>query len=296
MMAIVDAFIFLALAVAFVAANGLLCHILARVAATVNPHPSTAWYVPNLIGYARIAAIGVMIQRHAVGDAFGACVSYAVSATLDGYDGYFARKLGQCSKFGEALDVVADNAARAALWALVAALPHARAYAGLCALPVVLEHTCMACTHAPSYAAMTADVNWKDPAAPREPTPWLLRRIFANGFKNPLGATAVGGLFFLPFLLYVHCAVALDPAAFPGNMLPAVFGANAGGLPASPADLARWAAALPASTRALGAWLVAGRALCASAELYLVGKHARALLATDRADASRTEEEKKKAT
>ncbi len=48
----------------------------------------------------------------------------------------------------------------------------------------------------------------------------------------------------------------------------------------APRGNGHWAAALPASTRALGAWLVAGRALCASAELYLVGKHARALLAT----------------
>ena len=284
---------FVILAGSFVAANAIACFTIGVLATKVNPRPSTLFFVPNLIGYIRLGAVLAMLSLHVRGDAFGAALCYAACATLDGFDGYYARKLGQCSKFGEALDVAADNAARAALWVLAACELRghgAHGCAALCAVPIALEYTCAACTHAPSYAAMTADVNWKDPsAALGEAMPWLLQRIFANGFKNPLGATAIGGLFFLPFLVYVHCAVALDGSKFPGSALPAVFTADAGGLPASPAagDVARWAAALPASTVALGVWLVAGRALCAAAEVWLVGKHARVLLATDRADAAR---------
>ncbi|KAJ1648232.1 phosphatidylinositol synthase 1 (CDP-alcohol phosphatidyltransferase1) [Coemansia asiatica] len=67
------------------------------------------WFVPNLIGYSRVALTGVavysMYNEHPALMFF----SYALSELLDAADGHYARKLGQCSKFGEVLDMVTDR-------------------------------------------------------------------------------------------------------------------------------------------------------------------------------------------
>lgn len=77
------------------------------------------FYVPNLIGYLRlICALGILFF-HTRENYWNVALSYSASVILDFFDGYFARALNQCSKFGEFLDVLADNIARTFLWICV---------------------------------------------------------------------------------------------------------------------------------------------------------------------------------
>mmetsp|Transcript_21048 Transcript_21048/g.47478 ORF Transcript_21048/g.47478 Transcript_21048/m.47478 type:complete len:223 (+) Transcript_21048:219-887(+) len=90
-------------------------------------------YIPNLIGYARIAAMLVSFYL-----AFGctsptdcdvnradyktAVLFYMMNFAGDLVDGYAARALDQCSKYGGVLDMVTDRTSTAGLCALLATL------------------------------------------------------------------------------------------------------------------------------------------------------------------------------
>jgi CDP-diacylglycerol--inositol 3-phosphatidyltransferase len=73
-----------------------------------------ALYVPNLIGYARIA---LALTAFAVADRMpGTCVAlYGLSFVMDELDGRFARLLGQTSTLGAVLDMVTDRVATTGL-------------------------------------------------------------------------------------------------------------------------------------------------------------------------------------
>ncbi|KAJ1888530.1 phosphatidylinositol synthase 1 (CDP-alcohol phosphatidyltransferase1) [Kickxella alabastrina] len=80
------------------------------------------WFVPNLIGYSRVAltaiAVYSMYNEHPTLMFF----SYALSELLDAADGHYARKLNQCSKFGEVLDMVTDRCTTTVLLTYLAQL------------------------------------------------------------------------------------------------------------------------------------------------------------------------------
>ena len=66
--------------------------------------------IPNLISFTRLAAIPVFWWLLLGADNVAAAtVLFAVIATTDWVDGYLARRLGQVSKLGKALDPVADR-------------------------------------------------------------------------------------------------------------------------------------------------------------------------------------------
>jgi CDP-diacylglycerol--inositol 3-phosphatidyltransferase len=71
-------------------------------------------FVPNLIGYARVLllclAFNYMTTHYRT-----TVLLYALSAFLDAVDGYAARILNQCSKFGAVLDMLTDRVATASL-------------------------------------------------------------------------------------------------------------------------------------------------------------------------------------
>lgn len=71
-------------------------------------------YVPNLIGYARILLLiftyWFMVDHYIISIFF-----YSLSSILDAFDGYYARKLNQSSKFGGLLDMLTDRGATACL-------------------------------------------------------------------------------------------------------------------------------------------------------------------------------------
>ncbi|KAL4451458.1 hypothetical protein ABPG75_007120 [Micractinium tetrahymenae] len=82
-------------------------------------HPNVYVYVPNLIGYARVAAalyaFAVALQHPTA-----AVLAYAASFVCDELDGRFARKLNQCSTLGSVLDMVTDRLATTCLLAVLA--------------------------------------------------------------------------------------------------------------------------------------------------------------------------------
>lgn len=66
--------------------------------------------LPNVISFTRLAAIPVFWWLVLGADEIAtATILYAVVATTDWVDGYLARRLGQVSRLGKALDPVADR-------------------------------------------------------------------------------------------------------------------------------------------------------------------------------------------
>lgn len=69
-------------------------------------------YVPNLLTYARVAAIPavvVMMFRADPKSSYIACVLYVIASTTDYFDGWLARRMGQTSLVGKFLDPLADK-------------------------------------------------------------------------------------------------------------------------------------------------------------------------------------------
>lgn len=82
---------------------------------------SVFFYVPNLIGYARLVLLFGFYMLAFVRWRLAA-VCYVLSFAGDLFDGYFARKLGQSSSFGYVLDMVTDRIATAGLLSVLGAL------------------------------------------------------------------------------------------------------------------------------------------------------------------------------
>ncbi|XP_040550834.1 CDP-diacylglycerol--inositol 3-phosphatidyltransferase isoform X2 [Gallus gallus] len=70
--------------------------------------PNVFLYVPNVIGYARVAlsAVSVVLMPHSP---LPAALCYALSAALDAVDGLAARWLNQGSRLGAMLDMLTDR-------------------------------------------------------------------------------------------------------------------------------------------------------------------------------------------
>jgi CDP-diacylglycerol--inositol 3-phosphatidyltransferase len=92
-------------------------------------------YVPNLIGYVRIALafVGYAYAFDSLQVTLGA---YLLSQALDVADGFAARALGQSSKFGAVLDMVTDRTSTACLCLVLSRLypQHVVGFAGLITL------------------------------------------------------------------------------------------------------------------------------------------------------------------
>lgn len=71
-------------------------------------------FVPNLIGYARV--ILLLVSCYFMPFCYiKASLFYGLSSFLDAFDGYFARKLNQSTKFGAILDQITDRCGLIAL-------------------------------------------------------------------------------------------------------------------------------------------------------------------------------------
>jgi phosphatidylglycerophosphate synthase len=191
---------------------------------------SSALYLPNIIGYARLALIGIgsvsMWVAPAVDDAalvrtaegspggiWGAAatigassgrvrfiVCWLMSCSLDFFDGYLARRLGQCSRLGEVLDVVCDNVARSAMWFAVASTRPELA-------PLAMVLTCLEWLTFAATQIMSADRHWKSEASRTPAHPPIVAEFFSENFVNPLGALGLAGMYGLPLFLFVEPAV-----------------------------------------------------------------------------------------
>jgi len=70
---------------------------------------SVYFYIPNLIGYARIILAFVAFHYHSTQDWKKFVGYYCVSMLLDAIDGHAARYFNQSSRFGAVLDMVTDR-------------------------------------------------------------------------------------------------------------------------------------------------------------------------------------------
>eukprot|EP00914_Ancora_sagittata_P002986 GHVO01006206.1.p1 GENE.GHVO01006206.1~~GHVO01006206.1.p1 ORF type:complete len:213 (-),score=26.00 GHVO01006206.1:266-883(-) len=82
-------------------------------------------FVPNVIGYVRIALLALSVPLFAHGVWHVAIGAYLVAQLLDIADGMAARRFGQVSQFGAVLDQVTDRMSTAAIMMVAASLyPH----------------------------------------------------------------------------------------------------------------------------------------------------------------------------
>ncbi|KAJ3433138.1 cdp-diacylglycerol--inositol 3-phosphatidyltransferase [Anaeramoeba flamelloides] len=79
-------------------------------------HP--ALYVPNIIGYLRTIFL-ILSWVYSLQDPVLYVIFYSVSYILDALDGYTARLLNQCSRFGAVLDMVIDRASTSCLFVVL---------------------------------------------------------------------------------------------------------------------------------------------------------------------------------
>lgn len=80
------------------------------------------WYIPNLIGYARLILYLGSFTCHSWGNWQLCIIFYTIAFILDEFDGRAARAYHQSSNFGAALDMVADRSATAGLCLILAQL------------------------------------------------------------------------------------------------------------------------------------------------------------------------------
>jgi cardiolipin synthase len=82
-----------------------------------RPAPARPWALPNLLTYARIAAVPAVVAclyfqevpRNGEWLRWVAVAIFIAAAVTDILDGYFARKWGELSSFGRMLDPIADK-------------------------------------------------------------------------------------------------------------------------------------------------------------------------------------------
>jgi cardiolipin synthase len=85
--------------------------------ATTRPLPARAWALPNLLTYARIAAVPAVVACMYMAEILQwgtwirwvALAIFIAAAVTDILDGYFARMWGQQSSLGRMLDPIADK-------------------------------------------------------------------------------------------------------------------------------------------------------------------------------------------
>ncbi|KAJ1794339.1 phosphatidylinositol synthase 1 (CDP-alcohol phosphatidyltransferase1) [Coemansia sp. RSA 2399] len=173
-------------------------------------------FVPNLIGYTR-----VLLTCAAAFSMYYKCpttmfLSYALSELLDAADGHYARKLGQCSKFGEVLDMVTDRCTTTILLTYLAELYNSRPLALVFNFITVLD---ISSHYMQMYSQLiTGKTNHKQM---NNDAHWILRAYYTD--RRVLFAFCFGNeAFFL--LLYVnkflsstplYLSIALTVLAFP---------------------------------------------------------------------------------
>ncbi|KAJ1444799.1 hypothetical protein M885DRAFT_551963 [Pelagophyceae sp. CCMP2097] len=151
-------------------------------------------YVPNLIGYARVALLFVTYY-YALTNWKLAVGCYVASFAGDLFDGYFARLLNQSSTFGGVLDMVTDRAATAGLLTICGAL-----YPGYLAVFLLLQGLDLSSHWFHMYSTCTDGAHHKSAAA-LEKRNFVLRAYYGS---YPLFAYMCVGAELTYVALYVH--------------------------------------------------------------------------------------------
>ena len=86
--------------------------------AATDPRPAgedRVWTIPNLLSFARLAAVPVFVWLFVTDRKDAAVLLYAVAAWTDFFDGYIARRTASVTELGRLLDPLADRIFIAAL-------------------------------------------------------------------------------------------------------------------------------------------------------------------------------------
>ncbi|EKX51831.1 hypothetical protein GUITHDRAFT_102442 [Guillardia theta CCMP2712] len=197
------------------------------------------WTVANGVTAGRI----VMVIVFAVSPpSFSSLAVLLLSFILDLVDGMLARRLGQTSKLGAILDILADNLGRSAVWAKASgrsASVHAFAV-----FFISLEWVTLFATQMTSH--LEGGRHWKQQTSEE---PWMVRAYFKNNFKNPLGTSGILGLFLLPTYIFIDSQFPSIASSFP-----------------------------PSLWLLVGVWLLLGRLASACLEMYFTIRFFRRLL------------------
>mgnify|MGYP005841961497 CR=1 FL=1 len=146
-------------------------------------------YIPNILGYTRIGlAFGGLYLSDTRPEK--SVIVWILSATLDLFDGLLARALNQTSSLGILIDIAADNILRSCCWLAASTASSGQPLIKLVAVAIIsLEWITMFCTQ---MHAIQSDTHWK---TERQNDPWLVRTVFANNFRTPIGVWVIYGLF-----------------------------------------------------------------------------------------------------
>ncbi|XP_066918555.1 uncharacterized protein [Clytia hemisphaerica] len=137
---------------------------------------------PNIVGYVRLMLVftGCLFFNNTVFITF-----VSLSAILDMFDGYLARKWNQETRFGEWLDVVIDLFTRGLLWC--------RALPNFGFLIFGFEFLVFVAIQANSHNSENRA--WQER---KRGLNWLAAMTVSKGFKTIPGAIAIIGLWVLP--------------------------------------------------------------------------------------------------
>jgi CDP-diacylglycerol--inositol 3-phosphatidyltransferase len=162
------------------------------------------FYIPNIIGYVRLFLLLIsLFFVHTIPTLF--IMLWCVSVSLDFFDGYFARRLNQCSQFGVLLDVLCDNITRTTMW--FAASCKNQNLLHLSIIVITVEWTTFVCTQLDSTEQNNHWKNINQHKKVDDHIHPLVQYFFSNNFINPIGIVGIGGLFGLPLQLYAYSAV-----------------------------------------------------------------------------------------
>mmetsp|Transcript_7461 Transcript_7461/g.13424 ORF Transcript_7461/g.13424 Transcript_7461/m.13424 type:complete len:279 (-) Transcript_7461:1435-2271(-) len=166
------------------------------------------WFVPNIMGYARImlALASLFTASH---NPMATALLWLLSGSLDLFDGMAARWLNQCSTFGAALDVIADNILRSVMWIVaITCTTSTSSHENSSPSPMflLLAVTCITMEWltfcSTQIKSLLTETHWKsvqdgdkEESLTTPSPPWLVKIVFTNNFCNPLGLLCMYGIF-----------------------------------------------------------------------------------------------------
>ena len=174
-------------------------------------HHPVPLYVPNLICYFRIWLSILALYYSKQWSPLTIVSIWVFASLLDLIDGIAARRLNQCSYFGILLDIVSDNILRGSIWLATIVVSGGDVWKAIIALVIMsLEWCTMLVTQLQS---LQEDRHWKDAKYNNNSTPkksnndipfFIIRYLFKNNFRNPLGGFAIYGSFTSGIFVYAN--------------------------------------------------------------------------------------------
>ncbi|KAK2964895.1 putative CDP-diacylglycerol--inositol 3-phosphatidyltransferase [Blattamonas nauphoetae] len=151
-------------------------------------------YIPNLIGYARIALTIVTFLFYSSPVKFFSC--YVLALLGDAFDGLAARKFNQSTKFGALLDMFTDRGSIVSMFCVLSAL-----YPSLSGLFMALAFLDVASHFVRMYTSFFLGFKSHKDANTKKSSP-LLRSYYQNRFVLVLIIAGHDGLWLLLYVLY----------------------------------------------------------------------------------------------